>query len=427
MVFHCRCFSIGDEQIEYETRTQTKSTTTGTFHTADPDFDIQTSTLQVPHLAEKRRNLRVFTLAELEEATENFCTDSKIGEGYYGSLYKGVVKSLEHPFDEIQVAVKVADGLSEEGHRWRVIEIKVIGVAEHPNLVKLIGYCVSGTRMCFVYEYMASRSMRDCLSAHSETPLAWNTRLKVAQDAACVLTYIHKEMMSIKNFKSSNVLIDDQWNAKLSDFGVPHILAPDGRRVTHISTKIAGFVQYAPPEYVSIGHFASKCDVWCYGIFLYELITGRHPLELITGRHGSDWIQPLNEHMLLEWVKPYLGSKRFHKIVDPRLEGNYPLESTRKLCVIANKCLSDNPKSRPKMSEVLEMVNQLITVPSQAKSSTSTQVPHVAVDPNKAYVGSSQGEKTNEDIELKRPGCLPHICPRKLLKPCSKKGSLQKN
>ncbi|KAJ0817693.1 putative protein kinase RLK-Pelle-RLCK-VIIa-2 family [Helianthus annuus] len=267
---------------------------------------------------------------------------------------------------------------------------------------------------------MANGSVRDHLSTESETPLSWNTRLRVAQDAARVLTYLHEEMefqMIFKNFKSSNVLLDDQWNTKLSDFGVPQILGPDGRRVTHISTKIAGFVQYAPPEYMSIGHFTSKGDVWCYGIFLYELVTGRHPLELITGKNGSDWettSNTLNERMLLEWVKPYLGSKRFHQIIDPRLDGTHSLKSAQKLCIIANKCLSENPKSRPKMSEVLEMVNQLIRVPSQATSLASP----VVVEPKKVFV---EGEKTNEGVHVHKSACLPRIRHSKLLKPCSKK------
>ena len=114
---------------------------------------------------------------------------------------------------------------------------------------------------------------------------------------------------------------------------------------------------YAAPEYIQTGGFMSKSNVWSYGVFLYELITGRHPL---------DRNRPENEQKLLEWVKPYVDSKRFSLIIDPRLEGNYSLKSAKSLLFIANKCLSMNPNSRPKMSEVLEMVNQLIGVQSQA-------------------------------------------------------------
>ncbi|KAI3683812.1 hypothetical protein L1987_84327 [Smallanthus sonchifolius] len=365
MVFHCRCFSFllqeQDEHIEYETRTQTKSTATETFYTADSD--LNRSVTNFHSLTEKPSNLRVFTAAELKAATKSFCRASKIGEGGFGTVYKGVIKSLEHPFDEILVAVKLAKGLLQGRKEWET-EINVLGAVEHPNLVKLIGYCAednedeSSTQLLLVYEYMVNGSLRDHLSAKSDTPLSWDMRLKVAHDAARGLAYLHEQMdfqIILRDFKSSNILLDDQWNAKLSDFGVARLGPQEG--FTHISTKFVGTMGYAAPEYLSVGRLTSKSDVWSYGVFLYELITGRRPV---------DRNRPQNEQKLLEWMKPYLGSKKFQKIIDPRLEGNYPLKSAQKLSFIANCCLCRDPKSRPKISEVLEMVNQLIEVPSQA-------------------------------------------------------------
>ncbi|KAL8263278.1 hypothetical protein R6Q59_024627 [Mikania micrantha] len=377
MVFHCRCFSFvfeEHEQIRYETetetetKTQTNSTATESFYTASSDFNrsvpnSHAKSSETLILANKRRNLRVFTVAELKTATKNFSVDSKIGEDAFGSVYKGVIKSLEHPFDEIQVAVKLAKQSLQGLKEWET-EINVLGAVEHPNLVKLIGYCAEakdgeiGTKLLLVYEYMVNGSVRDRLSAKSETSLSWNTRLKVAQDAARGLTYLHEELnmqIIFRDFKSSNILLDDQWNAKLSDFGVARLGPEEG--FTHISTKFVGTMGYAAPEYLSVGRLTSKSDVWSYGVFLYELITGRRPL---------DRNRPQNEQKLLEWMKPYLRSKRFQKIIDPRLEGNCPLESVQKLSIIANCCLCKDPKSRPNMSEVLERVNQLIVVPSEA-------------------------------------------------------------
>ncbi|KAJ0624606.1 putative protein kinase RLK-Pelle-RLCK-VIIa-2 family [Helianthus annuus] len=357
MVFHFRCFSflfVEVQDIEDESRTQTKSTATDTFYTAPSD-----PTRSVPSLAHKPSNLRVFTIAELKAATKNFST--MIGEGGFGTVYKGLIKKLDHPVDEIHVAVKLAKGLLQGQKEWET-EINVLGVIEHPNLAKLIGYCAEdtelGTQLFLVYEYMVNGTVRDHLSAKSETPLSWNTRLKVAQDAARGLTFLHEEMdfqIILRDFKSSNILLDNQWNAKLSDFGVARLGPQEG--FTHISTKFVGTMGYAAPEYLSVGRLTSKSDVWSYGVFLYELITGRRPL---------DKNRPQNEQKLLEWMKPYLGSKRFQRIIDPRLEGNYPLKSVQKLSFIANCCLCRDPKSRPKMSEVLEMVNQLIEAPSQA-------------------------------------------------------------
>ncbi|GKC16528.1 probable serine/threonine-protein kinase PBL19 [Tanacetum coccineum] len=249
------------------------------------------------------------------------------------------------------VDLKLA-GTTFWGHKEWETEINVLGVVKHPNLVKLVGYCtaLSGTQLLLVYEYMPNKSVRDHLSAKSETPLSWTMRLKVAQDAARGLAYLHEEMhfqIIFRDFKSSNILLDDQWNAKLSDFGVARIVgAHEG--LTHISTAFVGTLGYAAPEYLTEGHLTSKSDVWSYGVFLYELITGRRPLDR-------------KKQRLIEWV----NSKEFISIIDSKLEDDYSLNSAEKLANIANCCLIRDPKSRPKMSEVLEMVNQLIEVTSQ--------------------------------------------------------------
>uniref|UniRef100_A0A251TS45 Putative NB-ARC n=1 Tax=Helianthus annuus TaxID=4232 RepID=A0A251TS45_HELAN len=175
-----------------------KSSTT--YYTAALDFNRSThnshaKTLQVLNLANKGSNLRVFTVAELKTASENFCTASKIGEGVFGSVYKGVIKSLDH--HPMQVVVKLTNELLQGQKEWET-EINVLGVIEHPNLAKLIGYCAEdtepGTQLLLVYEYMPNGTVRDHLSTKSETPLSWNMRLKVAQVVALGLKYLHKQM-----------------------------------------------------------------------------------------------------------------------------------------------------------------------------------------------------------------------------------------
>ncbi|KAL8242226.1 hypothetical protein R6Q59_012528 [Mikania micrantha] len=422
MVFHFRCFSIEEnDEIEDKTSTRTKSTT---FHTASSDLNRSipnppTKASQVSNLTEKSTNLRIFTVSELKSATNNFCKSWKIGEGGFGSVYKGVVKSLEHPFDEIQVAVKYADELVK-GHRQWLTEINFLGVVKHPNLVKLLGYCAEegelGTKLFLVYEYMPNRSVRDHLSSRSNSPLSWTTRLKVAQDAACGLTYLHEDMkfqIILRDFKSSNILLDDQWNAKLSDFGVARLGPEEG--LTHVSTDFAGTREYAAPEYLAVGHLTSKSDVWSYGVFLYELITGRRPF---------DRKRPQEEQKLLEWVMPYLDSKKFLQIVDPRLEGKYSLKCAQKLSFIANLCLCKDPKSRPKMSDVLEMVSKLIKVPSQVATLAPPRVPKKP----KAVLRLTQNKKTHDDTKPKdelgsihkEHACLRRTRTSKLLKSCFK-------
>ncbi|PWA67015.1 protein kinase-like domain-containing protein [Artemisia annua] len=234
-----------------------------------------------------------------------------------------------------------------------VTDVNGLGLVEHPNLVKLVGYCVEDNERAIqrflVYENMPNGSIEHHLYSRSGETLSWTMRLKVAQDTARALVYLHEEMdfqNIFKDFKSPNILLDGQWNAKLSDFGLAR-LGPQGGLNPCIDYATWNGCLHGTREYVLIGN---QSDTWNYGVFLYELITGKRPLDMK---------RPENEENLLEWVRPFIGSKRFQLIVDPRLEGNYSLKSAQKLSIIANKCLSKNPKSRPKMSEVLGMVNQL--------------------------------------------------------------------
>lgn len=366
---------------------------------SDTSTDSMGRRASFPSFSQRPSNLKVFTFAELKAATKNFSRSAKLGEGGFGCVYTGVIKNPEDPLKKMNVAVKQLGRRGLQGHKEWVTEVNVLGVVEHPNLVKLVGYCAEdderGIQRLLVYEYMPNRSVEDHLSARSDTTLPWAMRLKVAQDAARGLTYLHEEMdfqIIFRDFKSSNILLDEQWNAKLSDFGLARLGPPEG--VTHVSTAVVGTMGYAAPEYVQTGRLTAKSDVWGYGVFLYELITGRRPL---------DRNRPKGEQKLLEWVKPYLDSKKFRLIIDPRLEGKYSMKSAQKLSIVANRCLTRNPKTRPKMSEVLEMVNQVIGAPSEINSPRGRQkqlMPVVtrkeACDRKKVFEESTDGNKSNE-------------------------------
>ncbi|KAK3404972.1 hypothetical protein EUGRSUZ_K01253 [Eucalyptus grandis] len=310
-----------------------------------------------PNVLQKSSNLKAFTVSELKSVTKNFSRSVMIGEGGFGSVYKGTIKITEDPSKKLEVAVKQLNRKGTQGHKEWVTEVNVLGVVEHPNLVKLVGYCAEdderGIQRLLVYEYMPNQSVDDHLSSRSTTPLPWDMRLRIAQDTARGLTYLHEQMdfqIIFRDFKSSNILLDEQWNAKLSDFGLARLGPQEG--LTHVSTAVVGTMGYAAPEYLQTGRLTSKNDVWSYGVFLYELITGRRPL---------DRNLPKSEQKLLEWVKPYLSdSKKFKLIVDPRLVGTYHIKSVHKLATIANKCLHKNPKTRPKMSEVLGLVDEIV-------------------------------------------------------------------
>ncbi|KAL4576478.1 hypothetical protein LXL04_012572 [Taraxacum kok-saghyz] len=303
-------------------------------------------------------NLREFAVGDLKTATRNFSRALMIGEGGFGGVYRGVLRKTDDSGPKIDVAVKQLSRRGLQGHKEWVTEVNVLGFVDHPNLVKLVGYCAEdderGIQRLLVYEYMPNRSVQDHLSNRFQKPLPWSTRLKIAQDAARGLAYLHEGMefqIIFRDFKSSNILLDENWNAKLSDFGLARLGPSDG--TSHVSTAVVGTVGYAAPEYVQTGRLTYKSDVWSYGIFLYELITGRRPL---------DRNKPKNEQKLLEWVRPHLSHdlRKFEKILDPRLGGNYSVKSAQKLAAVANKCLLRQPRMRPKMSKVLEVLNTIV-------------------------------------------------------------------
>ncbi|XP_076952276.1 serine/threonine-protein kinase PCRK1-like [Bidens hawaiensis] len=303
-------------------------------------------------------NLREFTFAELKSATRNFSCALVIGEGGFGCVYRAVLRTADGSSKKIDVAIKQLGKRGLQGHKEWITEVNVLGFVDHPNLVKLVGYCAEdderGIQRLLVYEYMPNRSVQDHLSSRVRTPIPWSTRLRIAQDAARGLAYLHEEMefqIIFRDFKSSNILLDENWNAKLSDFGLARLGPSDG--LSHVSTAVVGTVGYAAPEYIQTGRLTYKSDVWSYGVFLFELITGRKPL---------DPNRPKHEQKLLDWVRPHISSdlRKFQQILDPRLEGNYSLKSAQKLAAVANKCLLKQPRMRPRMSQVLEMVNHIV-------------------------------------------------------------------
>ncbi|XP_058099255.1 serine/threonine-protein kinase PCRK1-like isoform X2 [Magnolia sinica] len=247
---------------------------------------------------------------------------------------------------------------SFQGHKEWITEVNFLGVVKHPNLVKLVGYCAEdderGIQRLLVYELMPNKSLEDHLLARvPSSPLSWAMRLKIAQDAARGLAYLHEEMdfqLIFRDFKTSNILLDKDFNAKLSDFGLARQGPAEG--LGHVSTSVMGTVGYAAPEYIHTGRLTAKSDVWSFGVVLYELITGRRSV---------DRNLPKSEQKLLDWVKPYISdSRKFYIIVDPRLESQYCVKSAQKLAALANRCLMKQPKSRPKMSEVVEALGQII-------------------------------------------------------------------
>ncbi|KAL7146966.1 hypothetical protein ABFS83_06G077100 [Erythranthe nasuta] len=234
-----------------------------------------------------------------------------------------------------------------------MVEINFLGQLYHPNLVKLIGYCLEDEHRLLVYEFMPRGSLENHLFRRTNhfQPLSWNLRMKIALGAAKGLAYLHSPEAKViyRDFKASNILLDGNYNAKLSDFGLAKDGPMDGK--SHVSTRVMGTYGYAAPEYMATGHLTARSDVYSFGVVLLEMLTGRRVL---------DKNLPQGEQKLLEWAGPFLGSKRkVLRVMDARIQGQYSPRAALKAATLAVKCLALEPKYRPTMPEVVKALEQL--------------------------------------------------------------------
>ncbi|KAK2655009.1 hypothetical protein Ddye_008061 [Dipteronia dyeriana] len=313
--------------------------------------------------------LRKFSFNELKSATRNFRPESLLGEGGFGCVFKGWIDengaAPVKPGTGVPVAVKTLNHDGLQGHKEWLAEVNYLGELLHPNLVKLIGCCIEDDQRLLVYEFMPRGSLENHLFRRS-LPLPWSIRMKVALGAAKGLAFLHEEAekpVIYRDFKTSNILLDADYNAKLSDFGLAKD-GPEGDK-THVSTRVMGTYGYAAPEYVMTGHLTSKSDVYSFGVVL---------LEMLTGRRSMDKNRANGEHNLVEWARPQLGERRrFYRLIDPRLEGCFSIKGAQKAIQLASYCLSRDPKTRPLMSEVVDILTPLPNLKDMASSSSYFQ------------------------------------------------------
>ncbi|KAK7263361.1 hypothetical protein RJT34_30949 [Clitoria ternatea] len=319
---------------------------------------------------EREHTFRVFTLQELRDATNGFNRMLKIGEGGFGSVYRGSITPSNGQGDPIVVAIKRLNTRGFQGHKEWLAEVQFLSIVNHPNLVKLLGYCsVDGERgiqRLLVYEFIPNRSLEDHLFNKGFPTLPWKTRIQIMLGAAQGLAYLHEGLeiqVIYRDFKSSNVLLDADFHPKLSDFGLARE-GPQGDQ-THVSTAVVGTHGYAAPEYIETGHLKVQSDMWSFGVVLYEILTGRRSLE----RN-----RPTAEQKLLDWVKQYpADSSRFSMIMDPRLRNQYSLSAARKIAKLADSCLKKNPEDRPSMTQIVESLKQALQF-SETPNTTSQDV-----------------------------------------------------
>ncbi|CAN8256256.1 unnamed protein product [Cochlearia groenlandica] len=370
----------------------------------------QESSSSTPIISEELNlysHLRKFTFNDLKLSTRNFRPESLLGEGGFGCVFKGWIEengtAPVKPGTGLTVAVKTLNPDGLQGHKEWLAEINFLGNLLHPNLVKLVGYCIEDDQRLLVYEFMPRGSLENHLFRRS-LPLPWSIRMKIALGAAKGLSFLHEEALKpviYRDFKTSNILLDAEYNAKLSDFGLAKDAPDEGK--THVSTRVMGTYGYAAPEYVMTGHLTSKSDVYSFGVVL---------LEMLTGRRSMDKNRPNGEHNLVEWARPHLLDKRrFYKLLDPRLEGHFSIKGAQKVIHLAAQCLSRDPKIRPKMSDVVEALKPLPHLKDMASSSyyfQTMQAERLKNGHSRSQGGNGFGSRNGQPQPVLRTLSSPH-------------------
>ncbi|KEH30437.1 receptor-like kinase [Medicago truncatula] len=286
---------------------------------------------------------RWYSLKEVEMATRGFEEGNVIGEGGYGVVYRGVLQ------DGCVVAVKNLHNNKGQAEKEFKVEVEAIGKVRHKNLVRLVGYCAEGARRMLVYEYVENGNLEQWLHGNvgPTSPLTWDIRMKIAIGTAKGLTYLHEGLepkVVHRDIKSSNILLDKNWNAKVSDFGLAKLL---GSEKTHVTTRVMGTFGYVSPEYASTGMLNERSDVYSFGVLLMEIITGRSPI---------DYSRPPGEMNLVDWFKAMVSSRRSDELVDPLIETPPSPRALKRVLLICLRCIDLDVIKRPKMGQIVHML-----------------------------------------------------------------------
>ncbi|XP_066397268.1 probable LRR receptor-like serine/threonine-protein kinase At1g07650 isoform X2 [Miscanthus floridulus] len=283
-----------------------------------------------------------FTLRQIKAATRNFDAANKIGEGGFGSVYKGLLS------DGTIIAVKQLSSRSKQGNREFVNEIGMISALQHPNLVKLYGCCTEGNQLSLVYEYMENNCLARALFVEQyRLRMDWGARHKICLGIARGLAYLHEDSairIVHRDIKASNILLDKDLNAKISDFGLAKLNEDDH---THISTKVAGTIGYMAPEYAMRGYLTDKADVYSFGVVVLEIVSGKSNTNY---RPKEDFVY------LLDWACVLHERGTLLELVDPDLGSNYSTEEALLMLNVALLCTTAAPTLRPKMSKVVSLL-----------------------------------------------------------------------
>ncbi|XP_047316997.1 inactive protein kinase SELMODRAFT_444075-like [Impatiens glandulifera] len=285
---------------------------------------------------------RWFTYAELELATGGFSRDNFLAEGGYGNVHRGILPSGQ------VVAVKQHKLASSQGDQEFCAEVEVLSCAQHRNVVMLIGFCIEEGRRLLVYEYICNGSLDSHLYGRQREPFGWSARQKIAVGAARGLRYLHEECrvgcIVHRDMRPNNILITHDFEPLVGDFGLAR-WQPDGD--TAVETRVIGTFGYLAPEYTQSGQITEKADVYSFGVVLVELVTGRKAVDIN---------RPRGQQCLTEWARPLLEEYAIDELVDPCLVNNYDEQEVYYMLHAASLCIRRDPQSRPRMSQVLRIL-----------------------------------------------------------------------
>ncbi|KAF7851216.1 hypothetical protein BT93_L4317 [Corymbia citriodora subsp. variegata] len=296
--------------------------------------------------------LQVFTFKQLHSATGGFSKSNVVGHGSFGLVYRGVLS------DGQKVAIKFMDQAGKQGEEEFKVEVELLSRLHSPYLLALLGYCSDHNHKLLVYEFMANGGLQEHLyplssSSARYSKLDWEIRLRIALEAAKGLEYLHEHInppVIHRDFKSSNILLDKNFHAKVSDFGLAKLGSE--KAGGHVSTRVLGTQGYVAPEYALTGHLTTKSDVYSYGVVLLELLTGRVPVDMK---------RPPGEGVLVSWALPQLTDReKVVQIMDPALEGQYSLKEVIQVAAIAAMCVQPESDYRPLMADVVQSLVPLV-------------------------------------------------------------------